>query len=77
MTIADNLSAIHDRIARAAARAGRNAERHRADGGDENLPAERIIEAYEAGQRLFGENKVQEFAEKSAHWLNFKTPSST
>ena len=27
-------------------------------------PAERIIEAYEAGQRLFGENRVQEFGEK-------------
>ncbi len=27
-------------------------------------PAINIIEAYEAGQRLFGENRVQEFAEK-------------
>ena len=27
-------------------------------------PAAKIIEAYEAGQRLFGENRVQEFAEK-------------
>jgi len=30
------------------------------------FPPEIIREAYEAGQRLFGENRVQEFAEKSA-----------
>lgn len=29
-------------------------------------PAESILEAFEAGQRLFGENRVQEFAEKFA-----------
>ncbi len=29
------------------------------------FPAEAIIEAYEAGQRLFGESKVQEFADKA------------
>lgn len=28
------------------------------------FPAEAILEAYAAGQRLFGENRVQEFAEK-------------
>jgi hypothetical protein len=26
------------------------------------FPASAIVEAYEAGQRLFGENRVQEFA---------------
>jgi pyridoxal phosphate enzyme (YggS family) len=30
------------------------------------FPPEAIIEGYEAGQRLFGENKVQEFADKAA-----------
>jgi len=30
------------------------------------VPAERIHQAYEAGQRLFGENRVQEFAGKQA-----------
>ena len=29
------------------------------------FPAEAILEAYEAGQRLFGESKVQEFADKA------------
>ena len=31
-----------------------------------NFPAEHIKEAYDAGQRLFGENRVQDFAEKAA-----------
>src|ERR1035441_5883994 len=64
MTIASNLAAIRDRIDRAAVRAGR-------DPGDVALmavsktqPSANIIEAYEAGQRLFGENRVQEFADK-------------
>jgi len=30
-------------------------------------PVEVILEAYAAGQRLFGENRVQEFQEKSQH----------
>jgi hypothetical protein len=30
-------------------------------------PVEKILEAYAAGQRLFGENRVQEFQEKSPH----------
>ena len=37
MTIASNLSAIHDRIARAAKRGGPKSGRHRADGGDQDL----------------------------------------
>jgi PLP dependent protein len=64
MNIADNLSAIHERIARAAKRTGRNASEIALMAVTKTFPAERIIEAYEAGQRLFGENRVQEFAEK-------------
>jgi len=64
MTIASNLSAIHDRIARAAHRAGRDTSEVALMAVSKTLPAEQIIEAYEAGQRLFGENRVQEFAEK-------------
>jgi pyridoxal phosphate enzyme (YggS family) len=64
MTIASNLSAIHDRIARAAQRAGRNASDIALMAVSKTQPATRIIEAYEAGQRLVGENRVQEFSEK-------------
>jgi len=64
MTIADNLSAVRERIARAARRAGRNPENVALMAVTKTQPAERIVEAYGAGHRLFGENRVQEFAEK-------------
>jgi hypothetical protein len=64
MAIVSNLSAIHDRIARAAQRAGRNASDIALMAVSKTQPATKIIEAYEAGQRLVGENRVQEFSEK-------------
>ncbi len=64
MTIASNLSAIHERIARAAKRAGRRPEEIALMAVTKTFPPETILEAYQAGQRLFGENRVQEFAEK-------------
>jgi hypothetical protein len=66
MSIADNLAGIHQRIARAASRAGRNVSEIRLMAVTKTLVPERIIEAYAAGQRLFGENRVQEFADKHA-----------
>lgn len=36
------------------------------------FPPEAIIEAYSAGQRLFGENKVQEFADKTSALSSLK-----
>lgn len=64
MSITENLAAIQERIAGAAARAGRNSSEIALMAVTKTHPAERIVEAYEAGQRLFGENRVQEFAEK-------------
>src|ERR1019366_435709 len=64
MTIVSNLSVIHDRIARAARRAGRDAGDIVLMAVSKTHTAETIIETYAAGQRLFGENRVQEFAEK-------------
>jgi pyridoxal phosphate enzyme (YggS family) len=64
MSIAANLSAIHERIARAVSRAGRNIDDVTLMAVSKTFPAEAIIQAYEAGQRLFGENRVQEFADK-------------
>jgi PLP dependent protein len=64
MTIASQLSAIHERIARAAQRAGRKPGDVVLLAVTKNFPAASIIEANQAGQRLFGENRVQEFAEK-------------
>ncbi|MGO9518502.1 MAG: YggS family pyridoxal phosphate-dependent enzyme [Candidatus Korobacteraceae bacterium] len=64
MTISSNLSAIHDRIALAAGRAGRIPSDVALMAVTKTFPPEAIVEAYQAGQRLFGENRVQEFAEK-------------
>ena len=64
MTIASNLFAIHERIANAAARAGRNPADVALMAVSKTQSAANIIEAYDAGHRLFGENRVQEFADK-------------
>jgi PLP dependent protein len=64
VSIASNLSEIHDRIQRAAAHGGRIANDIALMAVCKTFPASAIVEAYEAGQRLFGENRVQEFADK-------------
>jgi pyridoxal phosphate enzyme (YggS family) len=64
MTIASNLAAIRERIDRASTRAGRNPGDVALMAVSKTQPAASIIDAYHAGQRLFGENRVQEFAAK-------------
>ena len=64
MSIADNLARIRERIATAAHRANRNPDEIQLMAVCKTMPAEGIRAAYEAGQRLFGENRVQEFADK-------------
>ena len=63
-TIAENLQAVRSRIGRAAQAAGRNAEEILLLAVSKNFPAARIIEAYVAGQRDFGESFAQEAVEK-------------
>jgi len=58
--VADNLSAVQERIAKAAARAGRDPAGITLVAVTKTIPVERIREAVEAGQRVFGENRVQE-----------------
>src|ERR1700690_358019 len=64
MSIANNLAQVRERIANAANRAGRRSEDIALMAVSKTFPAERVREAYDAGLRLFGENRVQEFAEK-------------
>jgi PLP dependent protein len=66
MSIAENIAGIRARIATAAKRAGRNPNEIALMAVSKTKPADKIKEAFEAGQRLFGENRVQEFAEKHA-----------
>jgi len=62
--IAANIARIRDRIHAAAARAGRDPNEITLMAVSKTFPAEAIRAAYEVGLRTFGENRVQEFAEK-------------
>jgi pyridoxal phosphate enzyme (YggS family) len=63
-TIGENLKRVQERIAAAAQRAGRRAEEITVIGVSKTHPALAIREAYDAGLRHFGENRVQEWEGK-------------
>jgi PLP dependent protein len=65
-SVRENLVRIQERIASAAARAGRRAEEITLIGVSKTHPASAIREAYETGIRHFGENRVQEWEGKRA-----------
>jgi PLP dependent protein len=65
MSIAENIAQVRERIERAARRAGRSSSDVALMGVSKTHPPELIREAYAAGLRLFGENRVQEFATKA------------
>jgi pyridoxal phosphate enzyme (YggS family) len=66
MSVLENIAAIHEHIAAAARRAGRRPEEIALMAVSKTHAPERIREAYASGLRLFGENRVQEFAGKAA-----------
>ncbi|GGG63026.1 YggS family pyridoxal phosphate-dependent enzyme [Edaphobacter dinghuensis] len=67
MSIADNLARLHEQIAQACRQSNRSESEVALMAVSKVHPVEVILEAYAAGQRLFGENRVQEFQEKSQH----------
>jgi pyridoxal phosphate enzyme (YggS family) len=66
VSIADRLAELNQRIARAAAAAGRDRSTIQLCAVSKTKPAAAVREAFAAGQRDFGENYVQELAEKAA-----------
>jgi PLP dependent protein len=64
MALRDNLHHVQDRIAAAAARAGRNAASITLVAVSKTQPLDVLIAAYELGVRDFGENRVEEAASK-------------
>jgi pyridoxal phosphate enzyme (YggS family) len=66
MSIAENIARIRERIGKAAAHVGRNPDSITLMAVSKVVEPERIREAYQAGIRVFGENRVQEFAEKAS-----------
>src|SRR5256884_9883810 len=65
-SVRENLQQIQERIAGAAVRAGRKAGEITLIAVSKTHPASAIREAYEAGIRHFGENRVQEWEGKRA-----------
>jgi pyridoxal phosphate enzyme (YggS family) len=65
MPISENIAGVRKRVAEAARRAGRRPEEMALMAVSKTHPPERIREAHAAGLRLFGENRVQEFAGKA------------
>jgi pyridoxal phosphate enzyme (YggS family) len=66
MSIAENLHLVRSQIAEACARANRPLAEIALMAVSKVHPVEALIEAHAAGQRLFGENRVQEWQQKSA-----------
>jgi len=69
-TIQQNLFRLQEQIARAASRAGRGAEEVTLIGVSKTHPAHAIQEAFDAGLRHFGENRVQEWEGKRSDIAN-------
>jgi pyridoxal phosphate enzyme (YggS family) len=62
--ISDRIQRVHERIARAAQRAGRSPGEIMLMAVSKTHPPQSIVAAYQAGIRIFGESRVQEFSEK-------------
>jgi PLP dependent protein len=65
MSISANIASIQQHIADAARRSGRSPESITLMGVSKTQPADAVRAAYEAGIRIFGENRVQEFSSKA------------
>jgi pyridoxal phosphate enzyme (YggS family) len=76
MSVAENIATVREHIRIAASRVGRRPDDITLMAVSKTFPAESIREAYGAGIRYFGENRVQEFVTKvdavraldDAHW---------
>lgn len=64
--LADRVTAVRERIARAVARAGRSPESVRLVAVAKRHPADAVREAHALGLRVFGENYAQELVAKAA-----------
>ena len=66
--IALNLARVHARMEAAAGRALRSPDEIVLVAVSKTMPLERLVQAYAAGQRHFGENRVQEAEAKITAW---------
>ncbi len=64
MSISDNLDRVRESLEKAVVKAGRSSGDVELMAVSKTKPLEMILEAYQAGQRVFGENRVMEAEEK-------------
>ena len=64
VTIADNVQKIREGIQQAALRVGRDPSTVQLVAATKTVAAQQLVEAYVAGVRIFGENRLQEAQEK-------------
>jgi pyridoxal phosphate enzyme (YggS family) len=69
-SIAENLEQVREQIARAAAKSGRSPDNVELVAITKTHPPEKVREAIEAGQTLFGESRVQEARSKIPELLS-------
>lgn len=72
MSVAENVAQVRQRIAAAALRAVRDPAEITLMAVSKTFPVQSIREAYEAGIRVFGENRVQEFSGKFGQLVDLK-----
>jgi len=65
MSTAERLAAVRARVDDACRRAGRDPSEVKLIAVSKTHPAERIVEAYEAGHRIYGESYAQELRDKA------------
>jgi pyridoxal phosphate enzyme (YggS family) len=75
MSIADRIARLRDEIAAAARRAGRDPQAVSLMAVSKSFSPESIEEAYDAGIRRFGENRVQEFSTKKPELVRLRGAS--
>lgn len=75
MTIADNIKEIRERMLKASQKCGRNSNEVRLLLATKTVSPSGIIEAFNAGETLIGENKVQELVAKAEELKPFKHES--
>lgn len=74
--LADNLARVEDGIAAACRAAGRSREEVELVAVSKVHPSSAVVEAVGLGLRIFGENRVQEFAAKSAELAVSRVPGA-
>jgi pyridoxal phosphate enzyme (YggS family) len=65
-SVGDRYQRIRERVGRAASAVGRDGDDVVLVGASKRQPVERLLEAWDAGLRVFGENRVQEALDKQA-----------